>query len=120
MSYLSRLAVSKEVTTNNTLTEKIRIATEGLILTDRQQTSVVAHRLTREFMSMQLDNISVDQVRQLIQKSTVGISGAVAPAQKNQDAELVEQTSQPASTGVIEIDEEAYRTNHIVHTTKQG
>ena len=111
---------SKEASTNKTLTEKIRIAAEGLTLTNSQQACAVAHRLTREFMSMPLDTISVDQVRQLIQKSTLDLPGAVAPAEKNQDAQLAAKTNQPESNGVVEIDEEAYRANHIVNTTRQG
>jgi hypothetical protein len=105
---------------NKTLTEKIRIAAEGLKLTNSQQACVVAHRLTREFMSMPLDTISVDQVRQLIQKSTLDLPGAAAPTEKDQAALLVAKTNPPESKGVVEIDDEAYRVNHIVTTKRQG
>jgi hypothetical protein len=99
----------------DTLSEKLRIAAQGLELAESQQMHIVAHRLTREFMNMSLDSISVDELREMIKKSTAGISGAVAPFQTKQDPHENATPRKPESTALTEIDEEAYRANHIVN-----
>jgi hypothetical protein len=93
------------------LVEKLQIASEGLILTESQQ-RILAHRLTREFVAMQPDIISVAKLRELIDKSLVGIPGVIPRIEISEDASSA--ILKPEDAAMTEIGEDAYRANHIV------
>lgn len=65
----------------NTLSEKIRIAAQELRLTDTQR-NIVAHRLTRALLKIDAEAVSVEELRQLITDSLVGVPGAVTAHRK--------------------------------------
>ena len=109
----------------NTLSEKIRIAAQELGLTDTQR-NIVAHRLTRALLKIDAEAVSVEELRQLITDSLVGVPGAVArepqPAREPGVAREPQPAvaAKPAEPEIIEVDEAAYRVNHVVKRTSNG
>lgn len=111
---------------HNTLSEKIRIATQDLILTDSQR-NIVAGRLTRALMKVDVESVSVEEVRQLIQQALVGVPGDVVyvreeeqKPEKQATVEVVAEGERAEAPEVIEVDEDAYRVNHVVKRTSSG
>lgn len=115
----------------NTLSEKIRIAAQELRLTDTQR-NIVAHRLTRALLKIDAEAVSVEELRQLITDSLVGVPGAVARApqaarepQPAREPGVAREpqpavAAKPAEPEIIEVDEAAYRVNHVVKRTSNG
>ncbi|MCB1846348.1 MAG: hypothetical protein KDI04_02910 [Halieaceae bacterium] len=122
----------------NTLSEKIRIATQDLRLTDDSQRKIVAHRLTRALLKIDAEQVTVEELRQLISRALVGVPGvvsyAVKPAKKATgqapDQAVAAVTKPPAGVekpvagaekpAVVEVGEDAYRRNHVVKQVGNG
>lgn len=108
----------------DSLSEKIRIATQDLRLTDDSQRKIVAHRLTRALLKVDAENVSVEELRQLVSQALVGVPGVVSysvkPVKKDKKQapdEAVVALEEPA---VIEVGEDAYRRNGVVKQVGNG
>lgn len=122
----------------NTLSEKIRIATQDLRLTDDSQRKIVAHRLTRALLKIDAEQVTVEELRQLISRALVGVPGvvsyAVKPVKKATgqvpDKAVAAATKPLAGVekpiagaekpAVVEVGEDAYRRNHVVKQVGNG
>lgn len=119
----------------NTLSEKIRIASQDLRLTDDSQRKIVAHRLTRALLKIDAEQVTVEELRQLISRALVGVPGVVSYAVKPVKKDTKKDTKQapdkavaavakPAAGGdksaVVEVGEDAYRRNHVVKQVGNG
>ena len=129
----------------NTLSEKIRIASQDLRLTDDSQRKLVAHRLTRALLKIDAEQVTVEELRELISRALVGVPGvvsyAVKPVKKAtgqapdkpvaavakpavEKAKPAAGVDKPAAGGdksaVVEVGEDAYRRNHVVKQVGNG
>ena len=108
----------------NTLSEKIRIATQDLRLTDDSQRKIVAHRLTRALLKIDAEQVSVEELRQLISQALVGVPGVVSYAVKPVNKEKKQAPDQAVAAvekpATIEVGEDAYRGNHVVKQVGNG
>lgn len=107
----------------NALSEKIRIAAQGLILTEGQR-NIVAGRLTRALLSVDLEAVSVEELRELIREALVGVPGGVSYVQKEHEKPAVAapttDVAEEDHPAITEVDEDAYRVNHVVRRTNNG
>jgi hypothetical protein len=110
----------------DTLSEKIRIATQDLRLTDDSQRKIVAHRLTRALLKVDAEKISVEELRQLISRALVGVPGVVSYAVKpvKQEQKPKQAPDQPVvaaeKPAVVEVGDDAYRRNDVVKQVGNG